>query len=76
MGVIFAERSSDDVNGIAQDRYSEIALEFSLGAFERRININVKPPHEIYQNRSEGCQTQRIYYVSDGRDGDRQEVVC
>ena len=33
------------------------------------------PPREIYQNRSGGCQTQRIYYVSDGRGGDRQEVV-
>jgi len=38
--------------------------------------VTTQPPREIYQNRSEGCQTQRIYYVSDGRGGNRQEVVC
>ena len=42
---------------------------------ENQTLVTSQPPREIYQNRSEGCQAQRIYYVSDGRGGDRQEVV-
>ena len=43
---------------------------------ENKTLVASQPPGKIYQNRSEDCQAQRIYYVSDGRGGDRQEVVC
>jgi len=38
--------------------------------------VSSQPPREIYQNRSEGCQTQQIYHVSNGRSYYRQEAVC
>ena len=34
---------------------------------ENQTLVASQPPREIYQNRSEGFQIQRIYYVSNGR---------
>ncbi len=43
---------------------------------ENQTPVASQPPHKIYQNRSEDCQSQQIRHVSDGRGYDRQEVIC
>ena len=35
-----------------------------------------QPPGETYQELGEDCQKHQIHHVSDGRNDDRQKVVC
>ncbi len=59
-------------SGIQSEKISQAAC----SSEKNQTLVASQPPRKIYQNRSEDCQVQQIYHVSDDCGVDRQKVVC
>ena len=71
-GGLLSYRDLDDALGL----FDFVSANFYDNSTERNIQhaTPILLRQSIYSRL--GCQTQRIYYVSNGKGGDRQEVVC